>query len=498
MQIYLDKYAIKTPDKTALVFQDQVYTYKWLQQQTKLTANFFKSKNIKTLAFCTLNSPVNILCYLGAWQAGIHAFPINPRYIDYELEKLLTEFVPDAIVIERSRATDLLTNTCKQHKITLITVNDNSPMQGDFWQQISNPKITWQKESISPTKTYTYHLTSGAMGHSKAAIHTLAQITDYAKNRAVDMSFNADDILLVSLSLNHAFAFSYQLLPALALGLTMHLQPNFSEIETFDKITNNPITSIALLPTMAYMLAIYAEKQKKLTHMLRLPLVAGDALPAAFIAKFNKVFHVALYQGIGMTEIFGYAQNTPTHFNSQSTGRLFDTTKIEIRNNHNNPLPIGEIGDVYLQNEAAPKAYLQQPELSKSELENGWVKTGDIGYIDENRNFFFLGRKKQIIVRGGSNISPIEVENALYQHTLIIQAAVVGKNDAVFGQVVWAYVVLENKGVMDEETLIQHCSHYLSTYKLPETIHFIDALPLNATGKVDRFQLQDIANKTVI
>lgn len=496
MQIYLGKHATETPHKTALVFQNQAYTYKWLQKQTGLTAEFLKSQHIQTLAFCTFNSPVNVLCYLGAWQAGIHAFPINPRYIDYELAKLLTEFAPDAIVIEFSRATDLLISTCKQYKITLITVNDDNPMQGDFWQKISTSKATIQKERINPTESYTYHLTSGAMGHSKAAIHSLAQITEYAKNRAVDMSFNADDVLLISLSLNHAFSFSYQLLPGLALGLTMHLQPKFSEVETFNIIVNNPITSIALLPSMTYMLALYAEKQSKFTHVMRLPLVAGDALPAAFMTKFTKVFHVTLYQGIGMTEVFGYAQNTPTHLNSQSTGRLFDSVKVEIRNEHNEIISAGEIGNIFLQNEATPRAYLQQPELSQKDLANGWVNTGDIGYIDENRNFFFLGRKKQIIIHSGSNISSIEVENALYQHKSIIQAAVVGKNDPIFGQVVWAYVVLDNKGSMDEKNVIQHCTHYLSTYKIPEKVHFVETLPLNATGKVDRFQLQDIANKT--
>jgi acyl-coenzyme A synthetase/AMP-(fatty) acid ligase len=199
-----------------------------------------------------------------------------------------------------------------------------------------------------------------------------------------------------------------------------------------------------------------------------------------------------------MTEVFGYAQNTPTHFNPQATGRLFDSVKIEIRDKYNSPLAIGKIGNVYLQNEATPKEYLQQPELSQNELRNGWVNTGDVGYIDENRNFFFLGRKKQIIICSGSNISPIEVENALYQHTSIIQAAVIGKSDAILGQIVWAYVVLVNKDSIDEKSLIQHCSHYLASYKLPKRIFFVDGLPLNATGKIDRFQLQAIANKAVV
>ncbi len=485
MQSFLKQH---TKENLALYFQDKSYTYEWLNQHSQLTANFLHTQEIKTLAFCAFNSPVNILCYLGAWIAGVHILPINPRYTAHELIQLLKEFEPSALVIEDNRVTHELKESCEHLDIQIVTVDAQNPMEGEFWELLTN-KAKALKETVIPrlnrgihkklnmdppvkpqdnnffcsdnsflshNETYTYHLTSGSAGHTKAVTHSLAQIIKYAQNRAEDFGYLTSDKLLVSLSVNHAFAFSSQLLPALVLGLPIYLQSKFSEAETLELVIQHKITSLALLPTMAYQLAQHAETQKV----------------------------------IGMTEVFGYAQNTPELNHPKASGKLFKSTRMEIRDEQNQVLPTGKTGHVFIQNEVTPLAYFKNPELSQRDLPNGWVKTGDLGYLDKDRNFYFLGRDKHIIIRGGSNIAPLEVEQTFYQHPEILEVAVIGKKDAVWGEVIWAYVVLDPQSRITESQLIEHCQTYLAEYKLPEKIIFMPELPKNATGKIDRLALK--------
>ncbi len=483
-------------EKTAIVFGDQSFSYHWLEKQSMVLAAFLQAEKVKKFAFCMANSPVNVLAYLATSIAGCDVLAINPRLTHFELSEILNEFQPDLFIIESDRLATDINTVGKDNNIRIVTVDKRNPLEGDLWSDMAKYQDHGKQFSADSTKTHIYHLTSGAQGHSKYCEHTVEQITRYALNRAEDMGFTQDDELLVNLSLNHAFAFSYQLLPALAMGLPLHIIPAFDSGRVFDEIVKGKVTSLAMLPTMAYHLALYAQKQPPFQHCLRYCLVAGDALPTAFQKKFKDVFAKNLYQGVGMTEVFGYSQNTPNLHDMESSGRLFDSVTMQIRNDHGDVLGANKIGDVFIKNEATLNQYLFQPTLTQSELADGWVNSGDVGYVDAQRFFYFLGRKKQIIIRGGSNISPVEVESAIYRHAGVLQCAVVGKDCEVWGQTVWAYIVLDDNFDGHADEIYQHCKEYLAEYKVPERIHFVDALPQNATGKIDRYQLQALANET--
>ena len=497
MHQLLDHQAKVNSKKTAVIFNGKSYSYLWMNDFGKALASFFIEEKITRIAFVTANSPLNYLVYFAGSYAGIKTLAINPRLSNFELINILEQYRPGILCVEQKRVNNELEEFAYASGMKICEIAEN-PLQSDLFAVLKDYLARDREFSPDLNGTYIYHLTSGANGRAKFCEHTAGQVLVYGQNRADDMGYHLTDHLLISLSLNHAFAFSYQLLPAVALGLTVTILPGFSPEAVFNELNGSQITSMAMLPSMAYFLSLYAEKQTNFSHSIRYALVAGDALPLSFSDKFKSIFNVDLYQGIGMTEVYGYAQNTPEKNKPRSSGRAFDSTVIEIRDDNGIILNAGNIGNVYINNEATVTQYLFQPELTKDDIQKGYINTGDVGYLDEENYFYFLGRKKQIIIRGGSNISPIEVESVFYLHPEVLEVGVVGKNNPIYGQVVWAYVELMNRSQVTLEELGLHCSKYLAQYKLPEEIIVVNALPKNATGKIDRYQLQALANATAM
>ena len=494
MYQYIEQQYNNNPNKIALVYNEVIYTYSWLYKNTLKLSNLLYKNKTKTIAFCLFNSPVNILCYLSAWKSKTHSLPINPRFTNYELINVLKEKHSDIIIIENNRIDNNLIQFCKTSNITIKLIDHINPMDGQLWNELNSISITEQAPPSSITNAsnlFIYHLTSGSTGKYKIISHSLEQITTYAKNRASDLGYLNNDRILISLSIHHAFAFSYQLLPALIQGITLYIQPKFNPCETVSLIIKHNITSIALLPSMMYFLCLEVINKKiKNNYTLRYPIACGDALPSSFSSLFEKTFNVSIYQGIGMTEVFGYAQNTNKASNLKSTGKLFNSVKVQIRDDNDNILKNGIMGNVYIQNEALPINYQNSTNL----LQNGWLKTGDMGYVDEFNNFFFLGRKRNIIIKDGSNISPIEIENIIYKIPDIYQAAVISQKHKIHGELIIACLVPLLGVNLKKEYIINHCKHYLAEYKIPNKIYFLKELPLNPTGKIDKDTLQKNLN----
>lgn len=477
---------LNKPKKCALKYGNESISYRELLLLSYQLGNLLNQYHFEKILFCIPNTPSLIICYLAGWLTGKTLIPVNPRLTNHELSQVINKYQPDFILVESSRlASDINHSLPKIGEI--YSIKSDEARTGNFWDAllVQDKRVP---DGYNPN-ALTMHLTSGTSGLYKSVPHTVSQIEQYANRRAIDFEYKMDDHILIVTSLNHAFSFSYQFLPAIVLGLTISLVPSFNPEAVFEVIKRDDITSLALLPVMSYQLARYAQDKIK-TDSLRYVLVAGDALPIAFNQLFMKVFGVELFLGIGMTEVFGYAQNFINKTKFGSAGILLKGVDLKVIGKSGKELGSNETGEIYLKTEINLSCYGNDIRLTKQFItDDGWLKTGDIGYLDDDKFLWFLGRKKQIIVKGGSNISPAEVEQVLYKNSDIIEAGVIGKKDHIWGQNIWAYVCVKPDAIFDEDALKRFMSEYIAEYKIPQKIILLESLPKTSSGKIDRNQL---------
>lgn len=468
--------------KTVFIYAGKVFSYQWLVKAAKQMAGWLVNNQYTALMFTTKNSPLTALLYLGGWLSSCKLYPVNPRLISHEVIQIIARANPSVLLIEPDQADKKLVDYCSEHNIVLEIIDS----QLSFIENLPCIGAPTNADPISD-QAITYHISSGTGGHYNFHGHTLSQILYYGYRRQFDLGLDSDDTLLIVLSLNHAYAFSYQLLPGLAMGLSMVLLPAFNAEAVKNAITHHNITAVALLPTMYYLLCQLIKNDKEYNHCLRLLSVAGDQVQAILVKMVEKTLRVSLKNGIGMSEVYGYGQNTQVTLPANKI-KLFDEIECKI-----NPLSLTEInraaktviiGEIYLKTPTQPVGYTEK-----------WLATGDLGYFDKQRYLHFFGRIKDIIVKGGSNISPIEIEHCLYQLSGIDEVAVVGRSHEIWGVLICACIVTtDNTTYLTKASINQYLSSYLALYKHIDEIYFMSALPKNSMAKLDRSALTRVTN----
>ena len=201
----------------------------------------------------------------------------------------------------------------------------------------------------------------------------------------------------------------------------------------------------------------------------------------------------ALYPNVKVQNLYGQTENSPAATTLKdhhaldkvgSVGEALPQTEVQVVDEFGEPLPVGQVGEIVTKGPQVMKGYLKNEEATRRTIQNGWLYTGDLGRFDEDGLLYIVDRKKDMIIRGGENVYPVEVEEVLYQIPELLEAAVVGIPHTVYGEVPKAFIVLKEGQRLTEEAIIAFCSKQLAKYKLPEEVVFIDSLPRNASGKV--------------
>lgn len=465
------------------VYKNSYYTYLQIYQYTLSISQWLSDNQINKLMFSITNSPLSVSLFFASWHHKIECIPVNPRFIANELLGLIKRAQPGRVVVEPHQLSDELTHYCQQNNIKLLSVED--PIA--FLAQITKHHSTLNDDSCEKQQEgITYHISSGTNGHYNFHGHTTSQILQYAYARQFDYGLKRGDISLIHLSFNHAYAFSYQLLPNIALGNCMVLASGFEAKSALEYIEKYNITALALLPTMYYQLCQEHIPSGKPRHKLRHLSVAGDQPTDALMRLVKETFNLPLLNGLGMTEVYGYAQNLG-EAKPYNKVKLFNDVQVNIKPLFHHELSTLDhldntkqlIGEIYLKTPMQPVSHQDQ-----------WLATGDYGYVDDERHLYFLGRIKDIIVKGGSKISPLELEHYLYQIPEIQQVVVIGKKDPIWGEIVCACIALKTNTCLPLETINAFLTPYLSSYKHIDEVIFYDKLPLNISGKIDRYRLK--------
>jgi long-chain acyl-CoA synthetase len=276
-------------------------------------------------------------------------------------------------------------------------------------------------------------------------------------------------------------------------GARLVLMGRFDPEQVLRTIEEHQATRVVGLPTMLQALVDHPRAGQYSLRSLRTCIGGGDAVPVALQERFRERFGIDILEGCGMTEVIPFTLNVPGAHRPGSIGKACPGMTIRLVDDAGRDVAPGTVGEIWVASEGAMIGYWQEQEISAATIVDGFVRTGDLARVDEDGFYWFMGRKKEIIIRGGSNISPLEVEEVLYQHPAVRECGVVGVPDAAMGEAVWAFVAVVDGRKASAEELKDFLGGKLAAYKVPERIEFLGELPKGATGKVHRRTLRDSA-----
>ncbi|NLV16112.1 MAG: acyl--CoA ligase [Syntrophomonadaceae bacterium] len=508
-QIYFDSIAEmfkvraqESPDSIFVYYYDQVITYAQTNERSNRVANFLKSEGVKKgdfISVMVMNSPECYYTMFGAQKLGAVAGAINYMLKGPEIAYVLDDckpkvaFVSSEFMSEFARGWELA-----EHKPLVVEVVTGV----DHGTQVASFELTDILESYpndealvpqSPDDPFMLLYSSGTTGHPKGILlsnrNQLANCQLSAKMKVLE----AGDIMMVILPMFHTNPLCVFTYPLAYQGLTVCIRKTFSPDDFWPALMQYGVTVVMAVPAMyAYVYSTIDPDTIDLSKLkLRYAFAGAAPFPVELVQAFQEKFGVTVIDGYGLTEAAGLStQSFNLPANWRSIGAAVPDQEVEIMDENNNILPYGEKGEICIKSDVVMLGYLNQPEATAEAIKDGWLHTGDMGYMDEQGYVYIAGRKKEMINRGGENIYPREIEIPLEGHPQIAEAVVIGIADPSLGERVKACIILKEPGTLTAEEVKTYLSDKIAKYKIPEFVEFMNDFPRNSTGKVLKLELK--------
>ncbi|MDF2065193.1 fatty acid--CoA ligase family protein [Bacillus sp. Cr_A10] len=502
--------ATQHPEKIAYHFMGSDTTYAEFEHSIERFATALRSLGIEKgdhVGFLLGNSPHFLISLYATMRLGATAVPINPIYTPDEISYIVKNsdakaiIALDALLPLVERAAGIFTSVenyviCETQADTvekLATLPDSLKAKVksfSFLIKSTTPYVTPVEVSEEDTAVILY--TSGTTGHPKGAMLTYKNIYSNARDVAEYLSINTDDRVITTLPVFHVFALTVVVNAPLLVGATLLLVPKFSPQDVFKIAKEHKATIFAGVPTMFNFLYQYPEGDVEDFSTIRLAISGGSSLPVALLHNFEEKFNVRISEGYGLSEASPVTCFNPIDRERKpgSIGTNIVNVENKVVNELGEEVPVGEVGELIVRGPNVMKGYYKMPEETENAIRNGWLYTGDLARQDEEGYFYIVDRKKDMIIVGGYNVYPREVEEVLFGHPGIVEAAVVGIPDLNFGEEVLAFVVKKDTS-LTEEQLYEYCTEKLAKYKIPKKFEFLEELPKNTTGKILRRSLKE-------
>ncbi len=352
-----------------------------------------------------------------------------------------------------------------------------------------------EPETVTPDDPAVILYTSGTTGKPKGVVLTHKNFyTQCDQVVRHIMPVDQKDIFVGVLPLYHVYGLSNGLITTFFYQGAFALIPHYSPANLLATIEKHKATILIAIPSMYnHLLAVARARKTNIPKSLRICVSGGAPLPATVLKEFQDVFETRINEGYGLTETTSSVSVNQfgENYRPGSIGPPSRSVEMKVLDENGNTLPDGEEGEIVIRGDVVTPGYWNLPKETATTIRDGWLHTGDLGHRDADGYFYITDRKKDLIIRGGFNISPREVEEVLISHPAVSDAAVVGAEDSRGGEIVKAYVaLLEGKSATERE-LLEHCESNLAPYKLPKAIEFRDTIPKSATGKVLRKELRE-------
>jgi long-chain acyl-CoA synthetase len=494
----LERRVTENPSKDFLFSEadGRSWSYSEFDQAVNRTANLLIANGVgkgDVVSLLLPNSPEYVIAYFACWKIGALAGPINSLLKAEEIEWVVGNSEAKLMLVG-SDFLETLQKPDRKGGLTLtarLVFDDVADATGDFSDQLGDTALDVDDEAI-------IIYTSGTTGKPKGCLLTHGNLIANAQQITEWLGFGSDDRLLTVMPLFHMNAVAVTTMTAMYASGSTVVAPKFSSSRFWSIVEEYQITSFGSVATMLSMLiqrsgqqsGAGGRKEEPRTDSLRFAMCGSAPVPAEVLRKFEETFGVLVIEGYGMSE-----STCRSTFNPPNESRRPGSCGVPIGNemkvfdDNDQEVADGELGEIVLRGPNIFKGYFKNPEVTDKAFANGWFHTGDIGYCDPDGFFYIADRKSDMIIRGGENIYPREIDDLLYTHPAVAAAAAIGVPDELYGEEVAAFVVLKDGQTVTEAEITQLCKSHLADYKCPKTVHFVDDIPKGPTGKLLKREL---------
>ncbi len=510
LSVILDDSARRYPLKAAFTFMDTAHSYTQINEAANKVANGLIKMGIKAndkVALSCLNMPAYPIIYFGIIKMGAVVVPLSVLLKQEEIEYVLKDSEAKAYFCfsgtaelpmgKFGYAAFTAVQECAHFFMIMpsidmpIGIDDVQTLEGIMEGQSSH----FEMNPNNAEDTCVIIYTSGTTGRPKGAELTHSNLLQNAIISCDLMDSCVEDIGLIVLPLFHIFGMTVQMNAAIYKGSSSILLARFDAENVFDSMQKYKVTTFAGVPTMYWALLNYHDPKfnySLIAKTLRICLSGGASLPVKVLEEFEKRFSVQIMEGYGMSE-----GSPVVTFNQLAIGRKPGSVgtpvwgvEVKLIDTDGKEVPVGERGELLYRGHNVMKGYYKMPLETEKTLKNGWLYSGDIAIKDADGFYFIVDRIKDMIIRGGLNVYPREIEEVIIKHKSVSLVAVIGIPNEVLGEEVKAFVVLNEAMTITEKELIAWTKEHIASYKYPRHIEIVTSLPMSATGKILKRELR--------
>src|SRR5918993_5799988 len=491
----LEARAAAAPAKTFL-FSEQDgrrFTYDEFDAAVDATTRMLAARGVSkgdVVSLLLPNGAEYVVAYFACFKLGALAGPVNSLLKTEEMAYVVSN--SEAKVMLRGAEFEAQAAECAKTVGTLrevVPFDDVAAATVDFAnvdERLGDVRLERDDEAI-------IIYTSGTTGKPKGCLLTHGNLLANARQIVEWLGFTEEDRLLTVMPLFHMNAVTVTTASALYAGGSTVVSPRFSASRFWQIVSDYGVTSFGSVATMLSMLlAKYPEgvPEGLSTERLRFAMCGSAPVPAEVLRRFEQTFGCLVIEGYGLSESTCRSTfNPPDRRRRPGSCGLPIGNEMRVVDEEDREVADGELGEIVLRGENILKGYYKNPEATAQAFRNGWFHTGDVGYRDADGFFYIVDRKSDMIIRGGENIYPREIDEVLYQHPDIAAAAVIGVPDDLYGEEVAAVVVLKPGASASEQEVIDYCKARLADFKCPKTVRFVDDIPKGPTGKLLKREL---------
>jgi len=490
--------ALATPDRPVTLFGGTAMSYRELDELSDRFAAGLQASGAcpgEPIALQLPNIPQFLIAYFGILKAGCVCVPVNVLLKAPEVAFQLRDCAATRLITWEGILAEAARGAAEAGATEIYALGhpDGSPGALPFERLLAAEAGQFQIAGRDLSDTAVIMYTSGTTGRPKGAELSHIQLYMNADIPGRLFDVQSSDIVITVLPLFHVFGLSSILNVCVRFGCTMSLIPRFDPVAVLTAIQRDRATIFEGVPTMFISLLAQPDLDSYDVSSLRIAISGGASIPGPVLDEFERRFGVLILEGYGLTE----TASTTTFNRSVSDRRVYSVgkpiwgTQTQVWDDKNNVLPAGKdhVGEVVTRGLHVMKGYRGSEKATADSFTGDWLHTGDLGYFDEDGFLFIVGRIKELIIRGGYNVYPAELEDVIHAHPGVAEAAVVGIPDDRLGEEVKAVVTLRPGATLSAPELIAFCKERMAAYKYPRVVEFRDALPKNAMGKILKDQL---------